>query len=270
MNNQIIVLTDFSDSSANALKYACGFAREYGYNIGLTHVYHLPGTYTADGGSMAALNDAIEAVKAKMLEVLETAKAGFPEIKVQPNLMTGDFLESLKELIKETNPALVMVGAAGEYSRLWLWGEDWLNAVVDVQCPVLVIPPHSQYTTVLNVAFACDYKNLYPPHQVQAVKDFVTATEAGFYVVSVTSEDRNSCKNVNVETFDEAFFDLDPQYMVVENASVILGLADFVKQYYIDLLIVIPQKHGLWFNLVRKSYTKQLALLNHLPVMAIH
>jgi hypothetical protein len=68
----------------------------------------------------------------------------------------------------------------------------------------------------------------------------------------------------------EVFNDREPLFRTVINKRVIAGLAQFVKETNIDLLIVIPHKHDLWYNLFNKSHTKQLAMLNHLPVMAIH
>ncbi|MBS1779706.1 MAG: universal stress protein [Bacteroidetes bacterium] len=266
----ILVATDFSESSINAMNYACAFAKDNNCKIALVHIYTIPSTYTGEGLSLATVNDALSSEKDMLQLELDRVHTAFPDVQVDGQMMIGGFLESLQELNKELSLRAIVMGANMEYSDLTLWDSDWLNALITVTCPILVVPPHITYKPVKHIALACDYKSPCLPEQVKLIKNIVKTAEGQLYIVHVTPKASLVDTNKNVATVRQAFDDVKPEYHVVEDKYVIKGVSDFVKTKGIDLLIVIPHKHGLWYSLFNKSYTKQLANLNHLPVLAIH
>jgi nucleotide-binding universal stress UspA family protein len=265
----IIVTTDFSDSAANALNYACEFANENKMAVLLVHIYTLPASYAAEGVSLAAIDDSLNSERQMLHEELERVKERYSPVQIDAQVIVGEFSESLEDLSSQTDPEMIMMGAEEEYSELWNWGVDWLNALITISCPVMVVPRHIVYRRIKNIAFACDYKNECTPKQLTTIKKFAGLSHAGFYVVHVSQENKRPMEN-NLAAFQKAFNDMNPQFHTVENKFIIKGLAEFIDEYQIDLLLVIPRRHGLWHSLFNKSYTKQLALLNNLPVIAIH
>lgn len=266
----IIVTTDFSASSANALNYACAFALANGYKIVLAHVYTIPVTYTGEALSLAAVNEALDADRDNLKEELQRARAAYAGVDIEADMIVGAYLESLQSLVKEVNPGMIIMGAVGEYSELWLWDDDWLNALITVSCPVLVVPAGVVYKPFKNIAFACDYKKSCLPHQADIVKRIAKASGATLHIIHVTPEASGLAANKHASHLQETFADMQPHYHLIEDKRIIRSISDFTVQHNIDLLLVMPHKHGLWHSLFNKSYTKQLARLNHLPVMAIH
>ncbi|MCU0321134.1 MAG: universal stress protein [Chitinophagaceae bacterium] len=45
---------------------------------------------------------------------------------------------------------------------------------------------------------------------------------------------------------------------------------EFADANSTDIVIVIPQKHGLFESIFTKSHTKQLAFHSHIPIMVVH
>jgi hypothetical protein len=270
MEKTIVVSTDFSDSATNALNYACEFAMGHNFKILLTHIFTIPVSYAAEGPSLATISDAIFADRQTLKEELVQVKINFPKISIAAEMITGYFLESLQQLKKELDPEMIIIGAIREYSNLWLWDDDWLKALLTVSCPVLVIPKHIAYKPIRKIAFASDNEKECFPNQVDTIKKIVRLSGADFYVVHVTPQIVLPEENKNAAAFQRLFCELKPQYHTIENKLVIKGLAEFIQQHKIDLLIVIPRKHGLWHKLFNKSYTRQLALLDYIPVMAMH
>jgi hypothetical protein len=63
---------------------------------------------------------------------------------------------------------------------------------------------------------------------------------------------------------------LAPVFHTLLESQVVGAIGRFVEEKKIQLLLVIPMRHGVWENLFYKSYTKELARLNKLPIMAQH
>ena len=266
----MIAVTDFSASAANALDYACEFARDSGLQVVVANINNIPTSYAADGLSIAAINDEMDATRYMLDDELARIKDNYPGVTVEGRMATGNFLESLQALKNELGAELVIIGAAGEYSELRLWDDDWLHALVNLSGPVLVIPPGVRYKAFRKVAFAYDYKKVCSAAQTGTIEKLLRLSGASFHIVHVVAEAETNLEPQKIAAFKEGLNDLNPEFHTIENKFVIRGLAEFVKRDKIDLLLVVPRKHGLWYNLFNKSYTKQLALLKDLPVMVLH
>jgi len=266
----IIVTTDFSKSAVNALDYACAMAKAYDFKILLTHVYTIPTGYTGDTLSMTNLKDEMEERAQELDAETRRAKAAYPDAVIETNMSVGGFLETLKGLEKEINPALIVMGAAGEYSEYSFWDEDWLGTLISVACPVLVVPPDIRYKPLKSIAFASDYKKAPLPQHVSVVRNLVKLSGAQLHVVHVATQPSLLLDNRNVGDLQKELADINPEYHTLENRHIIKTISAFTEQNQIDMLIVVPHKHDFWYNLFNKSYTRQLVRLNHLPVIALH
>lgn len=265
---KIIVVTDFSEASINALNYACKFATDHGMDILLAHIYTIPASYAGEGLSMVAIHDTIEANRKHLKQELDNIKSENGHLNIEAGMIIGNFVASLLELKNSQDASLIIIGSEKGYSELWQWSNDWLEALTVISCPVLVIPQHIAYSPIMRIAYASDNTKAGLSEQAETIKKLALLSKANFYIVHVTpfAEPEDDF----TEVYNELFGDIAPQYYTVENRSVVKGIAEFVEQFFIDLLIVVPRKHGLWHSLRNKSYTKQLALLNHIPVMALH
>lgn len=266
----IIVITDFSDSVTNELNYACEFAKDRDIKILLAYVYKVPASYAGEGISSEAINDLIDLDKKELEEELQQARKIYPQVIIETKMIIGNFLESLQELEWEFNPEMIIMGTIGEYSEFLIWNDFWIDALITLSSPVLVIPQHTIYNHIKNVAFACDYKKKCSNKQVATIERLVVLSGANFHIVHVTPEVDLQEENKRADPLKEAFKNLKPQYHVVENNKVVKGLNEFMKQNKIDLLLVIPHKHDFWYKLFHKSYTRQLIELDQIPVLSIH
>ncbi|HLX92562.1 MAG TPA: universal stress protein [Puia sp.] len=270
MQKAIIVTTDFSDSAGNEMDYACDLAKGHDTRILLTYIYSFPLSYRGEGFAPAVINDILDSDRKILEKKLEQAKSKYPQVSIEIKMMIGNVLESLRELERELNPEMIIMGTIGEYSELLLWNDEWLDALTGISSPVLVIPKHVPHNQIRNIAFACDYKNACSPLQIEAIKKLMTTLSGASLHIIHVSPGIDEEENKNAALIKKAFGLMKPQYHLVENKQVIKGLDEFVLQNQIDLLIVVPHKHDFWHNLFHRSHTRQLVQLNHIPVMAIH
>jgi hypothetical protein len=61
-----------------------------------------------------------------------------------------------------------------------------------------------------------------------------------------------------------------PKYHFITSENIDKGIIDFAEKNNIELLIVLPKRHGLLEKILHKSLTKQLVLHSHVPLMALH
>jgi nucleotide-binding universal stress UspA family protein len=271
MKNTIIVTTDFSDTSKNALDYAAALAADTGKEIVLAHIYIIPTGYAAEGVSLATINDSMESETQMLADELNRVNVAWPGVSVSTRMLVGSFVETVQDLCLEITPETLLIGAYGEYSDLVLWESEWLRVVTSVHCPVLVVPSNCRYATLSRIAFACDYKSPCSPLQLATLTSWAHMATSGLDVVHVTQNPTAEIALGAIAGKVHAQLEaLSPTYHIITQKPVIEAMADFVKDNPVDLLVVIPRVHSFWHSLFNKSYSKELARLSNTPVLAIH
>ncbi|HNP22537.1 MAG TPA: hypothetical protein PKM63_13465 [Panacibacter sp.] len=173
--------------------------------------------------------------------------------------------------MEEEAASLVVLGAGGSYSELLSWDANIVDAFVDLHIPVLVIPSNVEYHPVRKIAFAVNYyrKNLDAP--VSMIKRLVNFTKAELQVINVVSptEVIDAAAEENKRELQQGIADLSPVYFEPEFKNIFRAIDDFIAAEQIDLLTVIPARHGLWYGIFQQTHTKGLVYLNHIPIMSL-
>ncbi len=272
----LIVCTNFSETSRNAFNYACSLLRSKGdttnYRIVLLHIYTIYANYSGDGIALTTVNNALQFSEDDLAEELQWAQTEFPELNVATKITTGHFLDGLKDEITATSANMVILGTGGNYGDLWLWDSNILHALRNLPVPVLTIPPGLQFAHFKNIALACNLKNNDLFRHLPMVTRLVKFTEAQLHIIYVTAQQLKpgSLEENNLRMLQQELQQIQPVYKTLYENEVVDAIGHFVEENNIQLLLVMPRKHGLWDNLFHKSYTKQLSRLGGLPIMAVH
>jgi nucleotide-binding universal stress UspA family protein len=268
---KIIVVTNFSESSRNALEYACQFLNNPTTSVLLLNIFSFPGSLTGDAIAIAAMSETIANDERKLQEEYEWVRSNYPEINIQAEMVTGVFLDELYAKAVEENTVLVIMGAGGNYTELLSWDSNIVDAFIDLNIPVLVIPSTVSYQPVKKIAFALNYyrKNLQAP--VSMIKRLVHFTNAHLYVINVVSPQEiiDETAKEYKRKLQENLSELAPTYHEPEFKNIFTAIDKFTAEENIDMLIVIPTRHGLWHKIFQQDHTKGLVNLNHVPVLSL-
>ena len=272
---RIVVPTDFSASATSAMNYAVEMAKDIGAAIHLYHVYQVPVAVS----DVPVVIVSVEELKKNAEEQLEYLKKGLEHITSDKPVMVtteatmGNTVDELEELCKRMHPFMVVMGSRGStgMERI-LFGSTTLTAIKHLTCPVIVVPPGSNYKGIKKVGFACDFRKVIETTPTHYIEELVRLFGASLHVLNVDYEN----KHFKPETPEESLYlhtllkDLNPQYHFIEEKDIEDGINKFAEENNLDLVITIPKKHKLLDGLFRKSSTRQLVFESHIPVLCIH
>ncbi len=268
----IIVVTNFSDASRNALEYSCNFMAHSKSELLLLSIYSFSATLSSDAMAMAAMSETIATDAQKLQEEVTWVKTNHPSVSIRSELVSGVFLEELRRKVIEEDAHMVIMGAGGTYSELLSWDVNIVDAFVDLKTPVLVVPGHVRYRPVKKIAFACNYfrKNLQAP--VAMIRRMVQYTGAALYVINVVSpaEIIDEVAVSSKKVLQDSLADLSPSYFEPAFENIFEAIDGFTEAENIDILMVIPTRHGLWYRIFQQSHTRGLVYLNRIPVLSLH
>jgi len=270
----IIVPTDFSAISNNAIDYAVDLAKATGSSILVFHAYQVPVSMTDVPIVLLSVEDLQKNNESKMDDLKRSLQQRAGEsIKIYAETKLGDTVDELEDVCAKVKPFAVVMGTKGATGmERVLFGSTTLTTIRHLSWPVIVVPPGKQYSMIKKIGFACDFREVVNSTPTHFIKDFVKEFNAELHVLNVDYKSSHFKPGTPEESvlLHTMLEDLDPRYDFIEDANIELGIEKFAKKNDLDLIITIPKKHKLLEGLFRKSHTKELIFHSHLPIMCVH
>lgn len=272
--NTIVVPTDFSPVSENAIHYAVNMAKDIGTTVTLVHVYQIPVSMN-DELPLAVVSP--EELHENALEKINELKTSLDEdnsgVTIYVEVQLGNIVDELEDFCKKLKPFAIIIGTKGSSAvdRI-LFGSTTLTVIRDFNWPVIIVPPGTIYKSIQKVGFACDFRQVIETTPVPYIKEIVKTFHAQLHVLNV---DYNN-KHFRGEQAEESFLlhsmleDLNPEYHYINNQDVEEGINEFADKNNLDLLITIPKKHKLLERLFRRSHTRKMVFESHVPILCVH
>lgn len=271
----IVAPTDFSATSINAVNYAADMACITGCSLSLLHVYPVPvivsdvpvPLYGIDNNEEYE-REKIESIKSELLFRMHD------RIKIYTEIRQGNILEEVDSFCSSVEPYVVIMGA--ETARGLegiLSGAVTIEAVKGLKWPLIVVPADVKFSDIRSIGLACDFRDVPDTIPFGEIKKIVKEFRAQLHVMHVSETNQDAFNPDTVEEsgwLQELLYDLKPKYHFISHSDIEKGITEFAESNNLDMLIVVPKKHSLLHKLFEPSYSKQLVLHSHVPVMAVH
>lgn len=272
--NSILVPTDYSEISNNALHYAADLAKATNAKLTLLHVYQVP-IPSGDVPVLMISPAELEKENEKRLksEVKRLDKAYSGKLKIEHILRVGFVTEEIHSTAAKLNPDLIIMGIKGE-SRLSraLIGSNTTSIIKKTNIPVLAIPHQCKFKKVENFVLAYDYKNVINDATVNRLKNFIKLFNAKLFVLDVVKPSevpvyQNAIAGIKIEN---SLKEIEHSLHLPEGEDVIEEINTFAKAYKADWLVMLPQRYKFISSLFHQSNTKQMIFHTDVPLLSLH
>ncbi len=271
----IIAPTDFSGVSLNAVNYAADLACVMGTNLSLIHICPIPlvlSEVAAPPYGIAELEEDAGLQISQLKEKIRQRTMG--RITINTMVKRGEVVKAIDEYCSSIDPYAIVMGAEStKVMERFLLGTKTIGAMEHLSWPLIVVPPEARFSGIRKIGLACDLKKVADTLPVKEIKVLVKEFGAELHVLHVNAEDRRAYSPATVEEsmwLHEIVGCLFPQYHFIKDTDAETAIIEFAEKNRLDLLIVIPKKHGMAGKLFHHSFSKSLVLHSHLPVLAIH
>ncbi|MBK7561977.1 MAG: universal stress protein [Chitinophagaceae bacterium] len=271
----IIVPTDFSPVSINAVNFAVNMAEGIEASLLLLNVYNIPVSYSEVPIMLVSVDEMKKSSEDQLAELKKNViHVTSGKVKVYTESRMGNTVDELEELCKHIQPFAVVMGAKGKTSiEKVVFGSTTLTAIRHLTWPVICVPPGKEYGKgIKKIGFACDFKQVVETTPVQFIRQIVKEFNAELHILNVDYKE----KHFRPETPEQSFLlhnlleDVKPFYHFINNPDIEDGINEFAESNNLDLVIAIPKKHNLLGGIFKPSSTKQLVFQSHIPVMCVH
>ncbi|HER41276.1 MAG TPA: universal stress protein, partial [Salinimicrobium catena] len=249
----ILLPTDFSENSYNAIKYALQLFSEEECTFYLLNTYTpilYDNEYLVYSASQPTLTEIYKNNSLKGLNrILKRIKRNFPNEKHEfKRISSFNMLsDEIKEQVREKQIDLVVMGTKGATNAdEILLGTHTVHAIKKVKCPLLAIPAHFDYRPPKEILFPSDYETDLP-QLLEILKEIATNNASVIHILhvyfgpSLTEEQEKRKKALG-----KMFKDNGHHFYSIADKSVPQAIYDFQEENDVDMLVMINNKHSFF------------------------
>lgn len=269
----LIVATDFSKESENAVEYAGAAAKELKAKVILFNSFTIPDHTT---NSLLSVNSIEQVARQNDLLLEDRADKLAVDYGIVAECEPGLFLEvtdELEDLIKKHRANLVIIGMGAHTLAQDIFGNTTSSAILKLKFPVLAVPGGVTYKGVNRILFACEvFRGVHKKvlDQIKELASLLSAEVEIFHVrnkVSGLAENRD--ESSATENIKEGLEGVPNYYKYVDSEAVIEEIEKEIDRLQADMLIMVPYKYGFWNSLIHRSKTRVMASGTKIPLLSI-
>lgn len=267
----IFIVTDFSPASRNAALYGIELAKFFSANVHLFHAFQAP-VQVPESYLLYKTKD----VWANIRELLvNEAGAINPDnlVHIEISGSEGAAAKAIdtEATLKQADIIICGMKATAKGLRR-VFGSTTTALTRTTSIPLLVVPEDAVFKRPARIALASDMDQETSAETVELLKQLGEKFSSRLSVVWVVEEEMQ-------ETYTNRFQPtpiinnlkgLNPVYEFPKGSNVAQVLEQFAADNAIDIMAVIPHKHGFFNRLFVESTTTHLIFHTHIPLLLLH
>jgi len=275
----ILIPTDFSNNSWNAIKYGLAYFKNTECIFFLMHVSLQTYLFSGDVPLISSVEGFDKELVAKAKEELKKLLKRIKKIdtskkhKFYTIAAYNFFIDAVKNNIEENNIDLIIMGTKGASGfKEVIIGSNTADLITQVKCPVLVVPENAVFKTPKELAFPTDYNSTYEPKILDNVAAIATKFKSFIRVLYVGKKDEqltNSQKD-NKELLNYYFSEIKHSFHFITNKKIEQGIQCFIESRDIDMIVMVAKNINLFQRIFLKPLVEEISYHTEIPFLVLH
>lgn len=270
---KILIPTDFSKVSGNALNYAVELAQHLTAEIELIHIYSVP-VFAEESPFVSAEQLLLEDTLQSLEDLKKLIERSNPELKISYNALTGDPAEVISTYADTHHIDLMVIGAQGVgYVRERILGSTASALIRKTKVPVLVVDKEVRFKIPEKIVLAVDFSETDDDLVLKPLKQLARKFKSHICILNIFSEaETMTTFGQMAESFrlEKALKQTHHTFFEVEHPDVVQGINRFIKKQEIDMAAIISRKHSLIGRIFREPVTNAMTFHSEVPVLILH
>jgi len=255
----ILLPTDFSENSWNAIVYTLHFFQKVKCNF---YILHVEKTYTKpEIKQMRSLLSRIAKQFSNKEHVFSTISDYDP------------FIDAVRKAIKKHNIDLIAMGTKGASGlEKILIGTNTADVLTKIECNTLVIPENAKFTKPKDIVFPTDFLLPQKLKTLEPILDILEQFNSALKMLYVkTDEGSLSDKQLwNKSLLKDFFKNYDSEIIQLTDKKVSHAVQFFVESREIDMIALVTKKLNYFQQLFFQTTTEAIGYQTEIPFLVLH
>ncbi|HVY76794.1 MAG TPA: universal stress protein, partial [Puia sp.] len=196
------------------------------------------------------------------------------KLTIETRVEIGTVVNQIKEFSNQENPFAVVFGTHGKTAlERFLLGSNSLSAIKHLHVPVLIIPDQYRFVPITRIGLASDlafsqaFSRKVPYWRIT---EWLSSFNASLDIVHVSKSEHPKYEDLSESiSVEHQLYKFHPAVHFLTGSNLQEKLAEFAKERQLDLLIIVPQHHGIE-DLFVERHAKKIILNQRIPVLSLH
>lgn len=276
----ILLPTDFSENSWNALKYALLFFENSTCNFYLLHINRLNNIVARDTPyvpTQELIDDLFnKPSKIKLHELLKRIKDEFPSNKNHKFYTLTDynfFIDSIREHVDEKKIDMIVMGTKGASGlQEFIIGSNSGDVITKVSCTTLVVPENARYEGITEMAFPTDFALSYGIQTLHPITEILEKYDSYLRILHISKKNKNlnESQQKNKELLEDYFSESKYNFHFLTNINIEDAIQCFIQSRNIDLIVMVAKNLNYFQHLLFHSKVEKISYHTHIPFFVLH
>ncbi|GAA4300772.1 universal stress protein [Aestuariibaculum suncheonense] len=273
----ILLPTDFSENSINAIHYALDMFKDESCNFYILNVQKVS-SYVSDnlmmGSPMGMVYDSIvEAAKVSVDKMIVKLTQEYKNDKHEFFSMVDydNFTDAINQTVINNGIDLIVMGTKGATGLSQVvFGSNTVRVLKHVKVPVLVVPEHCKYTGLKDVAFTTSFQSLYNMDELELLNEIIIKNNSKLTVLHVVLEHAEATELFqDVDFFNENFDDVSYKMIETNVQDVFDAVQGYITNNDVKLITMTNKKHSFLDNVFKKHQVDDFAFRINIPLLVL-
>ncbi|WP_204346047.1 universal stress protein [Psychroserpens algicola] len=260
----ILLLTDFSDNSLNAIRYALRFFKSDSCNFYLMNVCKVK-SFISDDLMLSSQNSIYESIiaepKDKLSQLIKELREEFNNVELNfETIIDFDlFTDAINQAVNTKDIDFVVMGSNGiTGASEIIFGSNTANVIRKVKCKTLIIPEGYRFKNVKELLFPITSDDDLTESTLEDIVTFINSYKLHTHVLQLNSQ------NNQAETI---LYKLpDSNFKTIDDVPVEYAISSYLQTNTIDLTLFLEHSKPFLERIFKASPAKNIAS----PLLIFH
>lgn len=274
----ILLPTDFSKNSLNAMKYAVSLFKDIPCNFYLLNVFKIH--YVTNEEFIVGNNGGLTPSEKELYDISQIGlKNVIEKIKKDSNhkfKAISDFnffIDSVKNTIEKRKIDLIIMGTKGASGVKEIFmGSNTGDVILKTNCSVLAVPENTVITGPKEITFATDFKFPYKKDDLSLLIKLAKLNKSNLRILHLKNEKQLSEEQMfNRKTLKELFKELNISLHTLTNTDFDTAVNCFTQSRgNINMIVILAKHYNFFQRLFFRPKVEELSFHTNIPLLVLH
>jgi nucleotide-binding universal stress UspA family protein len=275
----ILLPTDFSDNSWNAIVYATEFLKKEPCVFYLLHVNAVNPSVISHA-HYTDPNLTVEDVYTKptkkhlttLLRRIEKISKS-DDHKFYALMDYGFFIDVIRRQVEEKQIDLIIMGTKGASGlKKAIIGSNSGDVIVKVQCSTLIVPENARFEEIDEVAFPTDFSSFHDFNTLGPLMEVLERYRSKLSVLHVGKgmDQLNLEQHKNLELLKDLFEGFEPGFFFLSNQKLEQAVQCFTESRGTSMIVMVAKNLNYFQQILFHTRTENISYHTNIPFLVLH
>ncbi len=274
---QILLLTDYSENSKNAMNYALQLFEKQKCTFHVLNTQKTSRYTTSDllsSTNTSVYNSLIKKNKQKLDSFVKKIEEKYQtENYTIKTIVDYDALtDAINQYVEVEKIELIVMGTNGATgAKEVVFGSNTIQVIRKVDCTTLIIPEGFEYKKPKNILLPLDLNDSLSNHAFLNLHSFVKKHMGSLHLLRIKPKNETSKEEkVDQEQIDNLLIDASYSYHKISHVPIHYTVDSYLQSNNIDLVALLVQKESAFERFFVGSSTKKISSHLRTPLLIYH